>query len=120
MKDMNCKCSHLKSEHQKNILSVRSFCKECHCEEYCRVTFPDKGDTGLMIFSLGYIPFLAILGGIIIFYMPLLYTEMTMEGMIMMTQLFVFSTIGLLCLLFFDLFMGDYFSRKKRRNFNNQ
>ena len=117
MKDIKCKCSHLKSEHKKNLLKP-SYCSQCHCESYLRHTRPNITDLILMIAGFVFIACLVLT---------------TTAKLYELSQIpdieFSFDKIAILLvlggLLFGGILMGlyliiDYFRLKKRRDFNNQ
>ena len=122
MKDIKCKCSHLKSEHNKTFFNGHTFCNACQCEDYLKFNKPDKWDLlGLIygFFMIGLVSLMVIITADIIHSIPAEELEKSAEitmGAYLGTLFIVIIMIFLLVVyMMFDIHIGDYFYRKRRR-----
>lgn len=124
MKDIKCKCGHLKSEHHKNFIGTHTFCNSCQCEDYLRFNKPDKWDK----FGLVYGIFVICFAVMCIFFLHLEINSIPQEELDKQAELTVgehFHLIFILLVVTFaflsyvmsDIHIGDYFYRKRRRTF---
>ncbi len=126
MKDRNCKCSHLKSEHHHVWWNNYSYCNECHCEKYLRFNRPDKTDKVMMFYGFGLIGmgiiaiFSLIYGTINITQEKLDHSYFTFGEFLDIFLPIAILIIILVILFAIWIFIFEYFNIKNRRNFNDQ
>lgn len=123
MKDVKCKCSHLRSEHNKIFTS---FCKVCACSEYLKYNEPNIwSKIGMIILGIGIGLLLIMVVGGLYLIMSLWEYEELINTQINITfgEFFGFASAVLVfigittCGWFFDLFL-DYFREKRRKTFD--
>lgn len=123
MKDIKCKCSHLKSEHHKSFFG-HTFCNTCQCHNYLRFDSPTKWDKISLGYAITMISIVIFFLGSIIYGIYSLPDELLNESyeitfgeildfVIVITVLVVWIIIWMLL----DSYIFDYINKKRRRTF---
>lgn len=123
MRDIKCKCSHLKSEHKRKLW-IFGDCDKCHCDLYMWEKRPTNFDKISMIVGIIMIAVSVI---ILVDGYYMVENKILVEQIEITPELFLslWSASILLITVFvgialFDIFIKPYLVQKYRRNFNDQ
>lgn len=118
MKDVPCKCKHMKSEHDHYLLARRS-CKNCYCSSFLTETYPRKFSViepiiGILVICMLTIIFLA---SFLPFYLSDLDlsapVEITVGGFIFIAMICVGGLFALTGVLYLEGFIFSYLKKKR-------
>lgn len=123
MKDKKCKCSHLKSEHNKSFLKNK-FCNSCQCEEYLSFDKPNKWDHASFIYGCFMVGLVVFLLGSVLYWINSLPDEIlnepfeiTLGGMMSIIFALILLAGWIIITIVLDNHIFDYFRIKNRRSF---
>ena len=122
MKDIKCKCSHLKSEHKKGILKFTE-CDNCPCSKFINVDYPNKSQKFGIWYNVTYGIFITIALSCLLFYFESI--DETVLSEIITVHLFKVVFYGLLTIMIVIALgwftidsMLAYRIKKKRKDWN--
>lgn len=123
MKDIKCKCSHLKSEHKKTFWGIK-YCNNCQCEEYLRFNAPTKWDKVSFIYGIimtGIVLFVFISMGYAFSFIPQEELnepiEITLGDFMALVMIIVALIVWIILTIIVDNHVLDYLRIRKRRTF---